>query len=286
MGRKRPGTGKYVHFCIAILTCLALSQCAALDRSPLLQRLLPRGEARQHLAQAQRLLAQGDYEAALEENQKVLSLAANGPPGDEALYNMGLIYADPRNPKRDYAKSIAFFSRLSSEYAQSLWVEQAGVWAGVLRESEELKRPRTVIRTEQSQPEAEARQHLARAQRLLAQGDYEAALEENQKVLSLAANGPPRGEALFNIGLIYAHPGNPKRDYAKSISFIKRLIKEYPQSLYSERAKIWAQIIQESESAKRVAATLTQENDKLKHMIEESRKVDVEIEEKKREKVR
>jgi hypothetical protein len=46
------------------------------------------------------------------------------------------------------------------------------------------------------------------------------------------------------------------------------------------------QIIQESESAKRVAATLTQENDKLKHMIEESRKVDVEIEEKKREKVR
>jgi tetratricopeptide (TPR) repeat protein len=175
MGRKRPGTGKYVHFCIAILTCLALSQCAALDRSPLLQRLLPQDEARQHLAQAQKLLAQGDYEAALEENQKVLSLAANGPPG---------------------------------------------------------------------------------------------------------------GEALFNIGLIYAHPGNPKRDYAKSISFFKRLIKEYPQSLYSERAKIWVQIIQESESAKRVAATLTQENDKLKHMIEESRKVDVEIEEKKREKVR
>jgi tetratricopeptide (TPR) repeat protein len=135
-------------------------------------------------------------------------------------------------------------------------------------------------------PRGEARHHLVQARKLLVQGDYEAALEENQKVLSLAANGPPGDEALYNMGLIYADPRNPKRDYAKSISFFKRLIKEYPQSLYSERAKIWVQIIQESESAKRVAATLTQENDKLKHMIEESRKVDIEIEEKKREKVR
>jgi tetratricopeptide (TPR) repeat protein len=175
MGRKRPGTGKHVHFCIAVLTCLLLSQCAGVDRSPLLQKLLPQDEARQHLVQAQKLVEQGDYEAALEENQKVLSLAANGPPGDEAL---------------------------------------------------------------------------------------------------------------FNMGLVYAHPGNSKRDYVKSISLFKKLIKDYAQSLYAERAKVWVQIIQESENAKRVATTLTQENDKLKHMIEESRKVDIEIEEKKREKAR
>jgi tetratricopeptide (TPR) repeat protein len=284
MGRKRPGTGKHVHFCIAVLTCLLLSQCAGIDRSPLLQKLLPQDEARQHLFLGQKLLAQGDYEAALEENQKALSLATNGPPGEEALYNMGLIYAHPRNPKRDYAKSIAFFNRLISEYAQGPWVDQATIWAGVLKESEELKRPRAVVPTEQ--PQDEARQHLVQAQKLLAQGDYEAALEENQKVLSLAANGPRGGEALFNMGLIYAHPGNPKRDYMKSVSLFKKLIKDYAQSLYAERAKVWVQIIQESENAKRAAATLTQENDKLKHMIEESRKVDVEVEEKKREKAR
>ncbi|HUJ89891.1 MAG TPA: hypothetical protein VLX12_06845, partial [Syntrophorhabdales bacterium] len=102
MGRKRTGKGKYVHFCIAILTCLSLSQCAALDRSPLVQGLLPQDEAGQHLARAQKLLAQGDYEGAVEENQKVLPLAGNKPPGDEALYSLGLIYAYPGNPKRDY----------------------------------------------------------------------------------------------------------------------------------------------------------------------------------------
>jgi tetratricopeptide (TPR) repeat protein len=135
-------------------------------------------------------------------------------------------------------------------------------------------------------PQDEPRQYLLQAQDLLAKGDYEAALEENQKVLSLAANAPPGDEALYNIGLIYAHPGNPKRDYVKSIVALKRLGKEYPQSPWTEQGKIWAQVLQENENSKRVAVTVAQENDKLKRIIEESRKVDIEIEEKKREKVR
>ncbi len=288
MGRKRTGTGKYFYICIAILICLLLSQCAAVDRSPLLQRLWPQqDEARQHLVQADRLVAQGDYEAALEENQKVLSLSPDGPPADQALYNMGLIYAHPGNPKRDYVKSIAFLDRLIKDYAQSPQLEQAKVWAGVLRESEELRRElRRVAKVRTEPPQAEPRQHPVLLQRLVAQGDYEAALEENQKVLSLSPDGPPADQALYNIGLIYAHPGNPKRDYVKSIASFKRLIKEYPQSPRAERAKILVQLIQESENAKRAAATLTQENDKLKRMIEESRKVDIQIEEKKKEQTR
>jgi tetratricopeptide (TPR) repeat protein len=287
MGRKRVWTGKYFYICFAILICLLLSQCAAIDRSPLLQSLLPQDEAWRHLVQAERLLAQDDYHAALEENQKALSLSPDGPPGGQALYNMGLIYAHPGNPKRDYAKSIAFLDRLIKEYPQSPQLEQAKVWVGVLRENEELRQElRRMTKVRAEQPQAESRQHLVLPERLLTQGDYEAALEENQKALSLSPGGPPGDEALYNMGLIYAHPGNPKRDYAKSIALFKRLIKEYAQSAYAERAKIWVQLIQESENAKRVAATLTQENDKLKRMIEESRKVDIQIEEKKKEQAR
>ena len=43
---------------------------------------------------------------------------------------------------------------------------------------------------------------------------------------------------------------------------------------------------QENENAKRVAATVTQKNDKLKGIIAETTKVDLEIEEKKRDSVR
>src|SRR5512135_2909975 len=101
MGGKQTGTGKYSCCCIAILTCLLLSQCAVLDGSPPVQKSLPRDEPREHLIRAQKLLTQGDYETALEENQKALSLSANNYPGDEALYNMALIYAYHDNPKRD-----------------------------------------------------------------------------------------------------------------------------------------------------------------------------------------
>ncbi len=284
MGGERTGTGKYVRFYVAILTCLLLSQCtAAVDRSPLLQRLVPQDEVSQHLAQARKLFSEGKYEAALEENEKALSLSGNGSPGDQALYNMGLIYAHPDNPKRDYVKSISLFDRLIREYSQGPWVEQARVWVLVLGETEEFKRPRSPA---VEQPRTEVHRHLAQARKLFSEGKYEAALEENEKALSLSGNGSPGDQALYNMGLIYANPGNSKRDYVKSIAFFRRLIKEYGQSARAELAKIWVQLIQDSENAKRVAATLTQENDKLKRMIEESRKVDIEIEEKKREQAR
>jgi tetratricopeptide (TPR) repeat protein len=132
-------------------------------------------------------------------------------------------------------------------------------------------------------PQDEARRHLLQAGKLLAGGNYEAALNESEKALSLAVNGPPGDEALYNIGLIYACPGNPKKDQVKSIAALKRLIKEYPEDTWAKQGKVWVQVLQESENAKRVAVTVVQENDKLKRMIEETKKVDIEIDERKRE---
>jgi hypothetical protein len=45
-------------------------------------------------------------------------------------------------------------------------------------------------------------------------------------------------------------------------------------------------IIQENERIKRISAEATHENEKLKSVIEQSKKVDLEVEEKKREKAR
>jgi len=115
-------------------------------------------------------------------------------------------------------------------------------------------------------------EHLLRGQKLFIQRDYEMSLKEYKKVLSLSANRPPGDEALFRIGLIYAHPGNPKKDFAMSLSAFQKLTKDYPQSPWAQQAKIWAELFQENET--------------LKKVIEESKQVDIEIEEKKREKAR
>jgi len=139
MGKKRTGAGKYIFLCTALLTCLLTASCVSLDSSPV-EKSLPQDEVRQHLVLAQKLLVQNNYEAALEENQKVLSIFAGTPPADEALYSMALIYAHPGNPKRDYVKSIATFKRLIKEYPQSTWTEQAKIWVQVIQESENAKR--------------------------------------------------------------------------------------------------------------------------------------------------
>ncbi len=120
-------------------------------------------------------------------------------------------------------------------------------------------------------------EHLLRARTLLDQRDYDGSLKENQKVLSLAGQNQPGDEALFNLGLIYAHAGNPKKDYDKSIVFFKKLMKDYPQSPFAAQARTWAGILKENEK-------LRQTIQKLNQVIEESKQVDIEIEEKKREK--
>jgi len=138
--------------------------------------------------------------------------------------------------------------------------------------------------------ERDAGEHLIVAQKFLGQGDYEGSLKENQKVLSLFENTPPGDEALFNMGLIYAHHEYPKRDYKKSLDLFKKLVKVYPQSPLVVQAKIWIGILQENERLNNENERLNNEIERLNNEIEElnkaikkTKEVDIEIEEKKKE---
>jgi tetratricopeptide (TPR) repeat protein len=81
---------------------VSLAGCA------ILKEMEAKREAREYLTMAQKLLDQGDYEGSLKEEEKVLTLYGKVPPGDEALFNMGLIYAHSGYPKRDYKKSLIY----------------------------------------------------------------------------------------------------------------------------------------------------------------------------------
>jgi tetratricopeptide (TPR) repeat protein len=110
---------------------------------------------------------------------------------------------------------------------------------------------------------------------LLERQDYDGAFKETQKALALSGKNSPGDGALFHMGLIFAHAGNPKKDYGRSLAFFRRMIKEYPQSSLAEQARIWIGILQENEK-------LNQTIQNLNLVIEESKRVDIEIEEKKR----
>jgi len=92
----------------------------------------------------------------------------------------------------------------------------------------------------------ELQAYLLQGQHLLTQRNYDAALEAYQKVLSLSPHKPPEDEALFSLGLIYAHFGNPKKDYKTSINFFLRVLNDYPQSDLAVQAKIWVGVLLEN----------------------------------------
>jgi tetratricopeptide (TPR) repeat protein len=98
---------------------------------------------------------------------------------------------------------------------------------------------------------------LQKGQTLLARRNYDGAMEAYEKVLSLSPRKRPEDEALFNLGLAYAHFGNPKKDYKKSIDYFLRVLNDYPESPLAVQARIWVGVLLASaESAKHDSETL------------------------------
>ncbi len=246
MGRERRGKRQYLYFCIAGLIMTVLAACA-----PPGYRLVKEDDA--HLSHARHLLAKGDFEGALRENRKVAAMFPQSPPGDEALFNMGLISLHYAKTKGDIRKALVFFARLEKEFPDSLRTKEAELWVGIL---ENLTKTRQIdIEMKEGANESlikHGNTHLLRAQQFLAQGEFENALRENQEVLVKYPQSSPGDEALFNMGLINIHYANPKKDIGKALVFFTRLEKEFPESPRVEEAKTWISILQTMEKARQI----------------------------------
>lgn len=146
----------------------------------------------------------------------------------------------------------------------------------------------------------EAALRLAEGRALFAAGDYAGALRENEAVLHLAGHGVPVAEALFQAGLIHAHPGNPARDPEKALATLARLVRDDPGSALAAPAKGIAELIREgernrgaAERSQRALAEMKQDHERLLRTIErlngvidELKRVDIDVDQKKREKGR
>jgi len=62
------------------------------------------------------------------------------------------------------------------------------------------------------------------------QGDYQASLDRYQQIIEL--NPPTEDRALFEMGIVYAYPGNEQKNYQTSLDCFQKLIKDYPGSNY------------------------------------------------------
>jgi tetratricopeptide (TPR) repeat protein len=82
----------------------------------------------------------------------------------------------------------------------------------------------------------QAKTTFAEANALFYQGSYSASLE---KYSEITEKYPAKADrALFEMGIIYAHPKNEQKDYQKSLECFQRLIKEYPDSEYRQNSEM------------------------------------------------
>ncbi len=75
-----------------------------------------------------------------------------------------------------------------------------------------------------------AKKTFAEANELYYQGSYTASLDKYSEITETYPAKADR--ALFEMGIIYAHPKNDEKDYQKSLECFQKLIKEYPESEY------------------------------------------------------
>ena len=92
---------------------------------------------------------------------------------------------------------------------------------------------------------SEANQLLFQAKLSFSNGDFSTSFKKNQEMLN---RFPQKyGEhALYMMGLIYANPEYTYVNYEISIHFFKKLVKEYPKSVFKDKAKIWIWLLNQN----------------------------------------
>jgi hypothetical protein len=99
---------------------------------------------------------------------------------------------------------------------------------------------------------------------------YEASMTKNLAVL----NDFPHSladQALFQIGLIYAHPENPNQNYEKSLGSFNKIISEFPESRLRHQSQLWVVFIRDAIEKERKIGILNSKNVLLEKTVEQQK---------------
>ena len=99
---------------------------------------------------------------------------------------------------------------------------------------------------------------------------YQASMKKNLTVL----NQFPRGladQALFQLGLLYAHPENPNQNYQKSLGSFNKILNEFSESRLRHRARLWALFIADAIDKERKIGMLNDESVSLTKTVEQQK---------------
>jgi tetratricopeptide (TPR) repeat protein len=88
--------------------------------------------ARPAFKEANDFSSQGNYKASLSKYEQII--AQYPTAGDRVLFEMGVIYAFPRNQQKDYQKSLECFQKLIKDYPESKYRQDSEVMVSLINE--------------------------------------------------------------------------------------------------------------------------------------------------------
>jgi len=110
MCKKQSRIGEHLRlfFVCLIITPILICGCIYFDEGL---------QARSIFQEANDFFSQGDYEASLSKYEQIIEKYPTA--SDRVLFEMGIIYAYPRNEQKDYQKSLECFQKLIKDYPES-----------------------------------------------------------------------------------------------------------------------------------------------------------------------
>ena len=125
MGQEYSGKRKHLLFCLAGCLIFAGLQAGGCVYPP------EKWGSEEHLARSVYLLEKGQFSASLAESEEALKIYPQ-LLGDQALLQIGLIHAHPRNPEQSNLKAKKAFQTLIREYPDSDLKIQAEMWISAI----------------------------------------------------------------------------------------------------------------------------------------------------------
>jgi hypothetical protein len=95
----------------------------------------------------------------------------------------------------------------------------------------------------------QGREKLRKSGLLVQEGEYRAALSQYWEVYG-ECHDDLGDQALFKIGLLYAHPNNPDADYGEAARHLERIAGEFPQSPFRNEAAACVHLLRSIEELK------------------------------------
>jgi len=106
MGKKQSMTGGHFYFFFACIIIISILICGC-----------SQFQVRSTLKEADDFFSHGNYEASLSTYERIIEKYPQ--VGDRVLFEMGIIYAYPKNEQKDYQKSLECFQKLIKNYPGS-----------------------------------------------------------------------------------------------------------------------------------------------------------------------